>query len=90
MNIARRRTDEELAIAAQNGDDRAGDELAGRYMGEVSGAVRQYFLVGGNHEDVAGEACVGLVKAIRTFQGGKASFQRFAHRCARRDGDPAS
>ena len=46
------KTDEELALLAQQGDDRAMYLMLDRYKNFVRAKARGYFLVGADHEDI--------------------------------------
>ena len=45
------RSDESLALAAQEGDKTAAEELLRRYKNTVRGVARSFFLAGGDAED---------------------------------------
>lgn len=77
--------DEVLVDRVRGGDQRAAEELLQRYRGFARARVRNYFLVGGDRDDVAQEAMIGLFKAIRDFEpGAGASFRSFAELCITR------
>ena len=79
------REDDSLAKAAQKGDKTAEEELLRRYAGLVRAAARQYFLQGGETEDLIQEGMIGLFKAFRDFRPDKlASFHAFAEICVTR------
>ena len=46
------RSDESLALAAQEGDKTAAEELLRRYKNTVRGVARSFFLAGGDAEDL--------------------------------------
>ncbi len=76
------REDDSLAKAAQKGDKTAEEELLRRYAGLVRAAARQYFLQGGETEDLIQEGMIGLYGAIRDFKKEKnGSFKNFAYVC---------
>ena len=78
-------TDEEIALTAQAGDDKATEYLLAKYKNFVRSKARSYFLVGADHEDVVQEGMIGLFKAIRDFRDdGQASFRAFADTCITR------
>ncbi len=79
-------TDEMLAIRAQAGDSNAEQELLLRYTKLVRYYARQYFLIGGETEDLIQEGMIGLFQAIKGYQNkeGRLSFKNFAHICVRR------
>ena len=77
-------SDNELIIQSRNGDEFAEEALAKRYVKLVRICARQFFLVGGDGEDLIQEGMLGLLNAIRRYdpQGG-ASFKTYAERCVR-------
>ncbi len=78
-------SDAELAARFQAGDQRALDELLGRYRRFARSKGRGYFLVGGDADDVEQEALIGLYKAARDFRPEHlASFRAFAELCITR------
>ena len=78
-------TDEEIALTAQAGDDKATEYLLAKYKNFVRSKARSYFLVGADHEDVVQEGMIGLFKAIRDFRDDRqASFRAFADTCITR------
>lgn len=78
-------TDEDLVVRVRAGDDRALTELLERYRGFARAKARSYFLVGGDREDTAQEAMIGLYKAVRDYLPGHgASFRSFAELCITR------
>lgn len=77
-----KKTDDLLATAAQRGDKAAEEELLRRYAGLVRAAARQYFLRGGETEDLIQEGMIGLYGAIRDYSKEKnSSFKNFAYVC---------
>ena len=79
------RTDEELALLAQQGDDAALEYLLNKYKNFVRSKARSYFLIGAAHEDIVQEGMIGLYKAIRDFKPEKlSSFRAFAELCITR------
>lgn len=79
------RIDETLVVDARDGDDGALAVLMARYRGIARGKASNYFLVGGDRDDVVQEAMIGLYKAIRDFDPTHgASFRSFAELCITR------
>ena len=79
------RTDEELALLAQQGDDAALEYLLNKYKNFVRSKARSYFLIGADHEDIVQEGMIGLYKAILDFKPEKlSSFRAFAELCITR------
>lgn len=77
--------DEALVDRARAGDDEALGALMGRYRSVARGKASNYFLVGGDRDDVVQEAMIGLYKAVRDWApDGGASFRTFAEVCVTR------
>ena len=77
-------SDEELCLLASRGDRDAEEVLIMRYTRLVRVVTRPYFLAGGESDDLIQEGMVGLMKAVREFDGGRdASFRTFAEVCIR-------
>jgi RNA polymerase sigma factor (sigma-70 family) len=73
-----------LLAAAQRGDQRAQEELLRRYEPLVRATVRRLRLPARvDGEDIAQEARVGLLAAIRRWSPERGSFAAFAARCVR-------
>ncbi|MCI2058722.1 MAG: sigma-70 family RNA polymerase sigma factor [Oscillibacter sp.] len=55
-----------------------------RYVRLVRSCARPFFLIGGNSEDLTQEGMIGLIHAVREYDGEKdASFRTFAEICIR-------
>lgn len=79
------KTDEELVILAQNGDNDSEIELFSRYKNVLRKIARSYFLIGGDIEDLTQEGMIGLYKAIKGYSSSKGvSFSAFANLCIKR------
>jgi RNA polymerase sporulation-specific sigma factor len=77
--------DADLVLRAQDGDQLATEELIGRYRGAVRARANNYFLAGGDRDDLCQEGYIGLTKAIRDFDTSNgASFAAFADLCITR------
>ncbi len=77
--------DEEIALAAQDGDGQALEYLLDKYKNFVRSKARSYFLIGADHEDIVQEGMIGLYKAIRDFKiNRQSSFRAFAELCVKR------
>ena len=73
-----------LGVVVAEGDRQAEEILAARYIRLVRTCARPYFLAGGDSEDLTQEGMLGLIKAVREFNGNKdASFRTFAEICIR-------
>ena len=84
LNPADNLTDENLCRMVASGDRRAEEILVSRYTRLVRTCARPYFLAGGDSEDLTQEGMLGLIKAVREFNGNKdASFRTFAEICIR-------
>jgi len=79
------KTDEEVALIAQQGDGEAIAYLLDKYKNFVRTRAHSYFLIGADHEDIVQEGMIGLYKSIRDFRPEKqASFRAFAELCVKR------
>jgi RNA polymerase sporulation-specific sigma factor len=78
-------TDENIVAAAKAGDAAAMEYLLNKYRDFVRLRARNYFIVGGDREDVIQEGMIGLYKAVRDFRIEKlSSFRAFADLCITR------
>ena len=76
--------DETLCSMAACGDRVAEETLVTRYTRLVRTCARPFFLAGGDSEDLTQEGMVGLIKAVREYDGSKeTSFRTFAEVCIR-------
>jgi len=74
-----------LQKLAAGGDRQAEEQLTLRYSRLVKICARPYFLAGGDSEDLTQEGMLGLLTAIREFDGGiGTSFKAFAELCIKR------
>ncbi len=76
-------TDEELLSRGKGGDKAATEQLLNRYRYFVKSRARQFFLVGGEQEDLVQEGMIGLYEAIVGYDG-SSSFRTFASLCVQR------
>lgn len=77
-------SDEALCHLAANQVPEAEEILVRRYARLVRVAARPLFLAGGDSEDLIQEGMVGLLTAVRRYDGSKdASFRTFAEICIR-------
>ena len=77
--------DADLVVRARHGDIRATELLVARYRGAVRARASNYFLVGGDRDDVCQEGLIGLYKAIRDYDPDHgAAFRSFADLCITR------
>lgn len=84
-SIMEERTDEQLCVAAQQGDRMAEEQLVTRYFGVVKVCSRPYFLAGSDGEDLIQEGMLGLLKAVRAFDLTRGvPFEAFARMCITR------
>lgn len=60
-------SDEELALEAQDGNAESFELLLTRFKPLVRAQASQYFLAGGDHDDLIQEGMIGLFKAVRVF-----------------------
>lgn len=77
-------SDEALAKLAREDDELAREALIARYTPYVRYLARPYFLAGGDAEDLVQEGLIGFLKAIRGFEGERASsFKAYATACVK-------
>lgn len=78
--------DEELLrLYKTDKDERAFDELMNRYKSMVRHQARQFFLNGGDTDDLIQEGMIGLYKSVRDFdEDREVLFSSFAYMCVRR------
>ncbi len=81
-----KRKDEELVALAQDGDQKATEELLVRYLDLVRSLSRGFFLVGGETEDLIQEGMIGLYQAIGEYRktAEHGTFKTFAYICVYR------
>ena len=78
-------SDEELCLSAQSGSGEAAETLIRRYSRLVKTCARPYFLAGADEEDLMQEGMLGLMQAIREYDGKRGvSFGAFARVCVTR------
>jgi RNA polymerase sporulation-specific sigma factor len=74
-----------LVEAAQGGDQLAFERLLRRHQGLLDAQASRFYLPGGDEDDVAQEARIGFMKAVRFYRGGRgSSFRTFAELCVAR------
>ena len=73
------RSDEDLCQLAAQGSREAEEILVSRYNRLVRTCARPFFLIGGDSEDLTQEGMVGLIKAVREYDAGKAASFRTLH-----------
>jgi RNA polymerase sporulation-specific sigma factor len=77
--------DEEVVILANEGSDSALEHLIYKYKDFVKVKAHSYYIIGADRDDIVQEGMIGLYKAIRTYDGCKAtSFKSFADICITR------
>src|ERR687895_1073380 len=77
--------DSALIEAAQRGDQLAFERLLDRYQRLLDGHASRFYLPGGDADDIAQEARIGFMKAVRFYRGGRgSSFHTFAQLCVAR------
>ncbi len=75
---------DDVVARAQAGEPEALDLILKEYKKLIFLNVRNYFLVGAEQDDLLQEGTIGLLKAIKGYTKGKASFKTFATLCIRR------
>ncbi|MGL5576632.1 MAG: RNA polymerase sporulation sigma factor SigH [Sarcina sp.] len=79
------KTDEEIALAAKEGNDVAQEYIIAKYEHFIKAKAKSYFLIGADKEDIYQEGMIGLYKAIRDFKQEKVgAFKSFAELCITR------
>lgn len=73
----------ELIKAARNGDERAFESLAESHKRILEYHIRQIDPNPSNYDDLFQEGLIGLLKAVRSYDGKSASFATFASSCIR-------
>lgn len=78
-------SDRELLKMFHEGDERAFNEITARYKTMVKLKAREFFLIGGDSQDLIQEGTIGLLEAVMAFRDDKnAEFSTFANLCVRR------
>lgn len=78
-------SDEELIIKYKSGCAGCIDQLILRYLSLIRAKAKNYFLVGGERQDLVQEGLLGLFKAIRDYDPQKnTQFKAFAVLCITR------
>lgn len=75
---------ESLITQAQAGNEEAMNELIKTYFPLVSVNAKNFFIIGADREDLVQEGLIGLLKAIKSYNIEKSSFNSFAMLCIRR------
>jgi len=79
-------SDEELLELIDEDDKQALEYLINKYRGFILAKTRNYFVAGGDREDVIQEGLIGLYKAIRDYEVDRpSSFRGFAELCITRN-----
>jgi hypothetical protein len=76
------RDDTGLVEAAQGGDQLAFERLLRRHQGLLDAQAARFYLPGGDQDDVAQEARIGFMKAVRFYSGGRGSSSGPSPSCA--------
>ena len=74
-------TDEQLVDLYNDGDEYAFEVIYSRYKSVIEYHANNFFLQGGNRDDLLQEGNIGLVKAVNAYKRGNASFKTFASTC---------
>ncbi len=74
-------TDEQLVDLYHEGDEYAFDVIYSRYKSVIEYHANNFFLQGGNRDDLLQEGNIGLAKAVNAYKKGNASFKTFASTC---------
>ena len=80
-----KKSDDELILAAQSGDEKALEEILIRYKPLVHKKSQPYYLAGGDDDDIVQEGLIGLYTAVMDFNKDKFPlFNIFAGVCIER------
>lgn len=80
-----KKNDEEIALLAQEGDKEAEQYLLTKYQNFVIYKTKDFFLNGGDKDDLIQEGMIGLFKGIHSFkETEKTSFRGFVSLCIKR------
>lgn len=75
-------TDEQICRGIRQGKTAGIDYLLGKYKGLVKKLARQFYLIGGESDDLIQEGMIGLMKAIWDYDpGAGGDFAAFARIC---------
>lgn len=78
-------SDDKLVFMAQNGDLGAEETLMRKYKETVKIKAKMYYMAGADEEDIVQEGMIGLLKALRQYDGSReVSFGTFAGVCITR------
>ena len=85
MNNYEKMPDEQLIARLKKGETDIMDFIMAKYKPMVRKKARAMYLIGGENEDLIQEGMIGLMKAVRTYDGAQgASFLNFAELCVSR------
>ena len=71
----------ELIRQAQDGDKKARDKVVSDNLGLVHAIVRRFEKRGHDREELFQIGCIGLIKAVNSFDSGKGRLATYACRC---------
>ena len=74
-------SESELIASARAGDNRAFEALAESYKRMLDYHIRRLNAQGSIYDDLFQEGLIGLLKAVRTYDGTSAAFSTYASRC---------
>ena len=78
-------SDEDLAVLAQQGNDKALDHLLDKHRVFVLNKSLSYYIAGADRDDIVQEGMIGLFKAVRDFKAERGvTFKTFADVCVTR------
>lgn len=78
-------SDKELLKMFHDGDEIVFNEITNRYKSMVKLRAREFFLIGGDSQDLIQEGTIGLLEAVVAFREDRnAEFSTFANICVRR------
>lgn len=75
--------EEELIASAKRGDNNAFETLAAAYKRVLEYHIKRFDPTLSNYDDLFQEGLIGLLKAVRSYDGKSSSFATFASLCIR-------
>lgn len=74
----------DLILRARQGDGDAMAEIVSQYKGLIRSVANNFYLVGGDKDDLLQEGMLGLFNAVNNYDGNKGSFPSFVKLCVYR------
>lgn len=83
MDVNRNFEENALIASAKEGDSNAFDLIASRYHGWLSSYISTLPVNLSDRDDLMQEALIGLLRAVRSFDDSRASFDTYASACVK-------